>query len=285
MNLFCKKNIDLHIHTNFSDGTFTPEEVVAYAIKSKLSAIAITDHDCIDGIAPCELAAQNTDLEIIPGVELSAEINNFEIHIVGLLIDYKQDWFINKLKEIRLARLERMKMMIEKINQLGIDIKLEEVKVLCKDDGAIGRLHLARALFNKGIISSVREAFDRFIGADGPCYVKRFILSPKEVIEMIRNLNGIPVFAHPGNMRHDEAIPELISYGLMALEAFHTDHNQRKAQHYTSLAKKYDLLLSGGSDCHGDGKGFPLMGRVKVPYKILEKMRKQKMLNLSNHRN
>ncbi|MFH1061726.1 MAG: PHP domain-containing protein [Candidatus Omnitrophota bacterium] len=277
MNLFTKKNVDLHVHTNFSDGTFTPEEVVAYALKSKLSAIAITDHDSVAGIEPSKIAAQNTDLEIVAGVELSAEINDFEIHIVGLLIDYDQEWFIDKLKEIRIARLERMKKMIEKLNQLKIDIMLEEVKGLCKDDGAIGRLHLARALFKKGITSSIREAFDRFIGANGPCYVKRFILSPKEVIEMIRKLNGIPVFAHPGNMRHDEAIPELISYGLMALEAFHTDHNQRKSQHYTSLAKKYNLLLSGGSDCHGDGKGFPLMGMVKVPYKILEKMEKAKI--------
>jgi len=278
LNLFLKKNVDLHIHTNFSDGTFTPEEVVAYAIKSKLSAIAITDHDCIDGIDPSKLAAENTDLEIIPGIELAAEINNVEIHIVGLLIDYKQDWFIDKLKEIRLARLERMEKMIEKINNLGLNIKIDDVKALCKDGGAIGRLHLARALFKKGITISVREAFDRFIGANGPCYVKRFILTPQEVIEMILKLNGIPVFAHPGNMRHDEAIPELISYGLMALEAFHTDHNKRKSQHYTSLAKKYNLLLSGGSDCHGDGKGFPLMGRVKVSYEILDEMKKAKTL-------
>lgn len=277
MNLFNKKNIDLHVHTNFSDGTFTPEEVVAYAIKSKLSAIAITDHDCVDGIDPCKLSAQNTDLEIIPGVELSAEINDFEIHIVGLLIDHKQDWFINKLKEIRLARIDRMKKMIEKINQLGIDIKFDDVKTLCKNDGAIGRLHLARALFKKGITTSIREAFDRFIGSNGPCYIKRFILTPKEVIEIIKKLNGIPVFAHPGNMRHDEAISELITYGLMSIEAFHTDHNQRKSQHYISLAQKYNLLLSGGSDCHGEGKGFPLMGMVKVPYKILEKMKKARI--------
>jgi predicted metal-dependent phosphoesterase TrpH len=277
LSLFKKKYIDLHVHTNFSDGTFTPEEVVGYALKSKLSAIAITDHDCVNAIPRCEKAAQGTDLEIIPGVELSAEINDYEIHILGLLIDYNSEWFNQKLKAIRSARVDRMHKMIEKLNQYDIDIGFEDVKALSKDDGAVGRLHLARALYKKGAVSSVREAFDRFIGARGPCYVKRLILTPKEAIQMITELKGIPIFAHPGNMRLDEMIPDLIVYGLMGIEALHTDHNQRKSQHYKTLAQKYNLLVSGGSDCHGAGKGYPLMGTVKVPYNLLEKIKKTKI--------
>ena len=279
MGIFNRKYIDLHVHTSFSDGTFSPEEVVGYALKTNLSAIAITDHDCVDGIERAVAAAENTSLEIIPGVELSAEIDNSEIHIVGLFLDYKQEWFQDKLKEIRMARMTRMHKMVEKLNNLGIDISIEDVTSMATEGGAIGRLHLARALYKKGLTRSVRAAFDRFIGAHGPCYVKRMILTPKDAIEMIRKLNGIAVFAHPGNMRLDHEIPKLIECGLNAIEVYHIDHSRRKSQHYLSIAKKYKLLISGGSDCHGAGKGFPLMGMVKVPYGLLEKLKKTRNNN------
>ena len=270
------KYIDLHVHTNYSDGTFSPEEVSRYALEMKLTAIAITDHDCVDGILPAMEEAKARGLEIIPGVELSAEIADFEIHIIGLLIDWQDPWFNEQLKKIRNARTERMRKMVEKLNEMGIGIKLEDVMALSRDKGAVGRLHLARALYEGGYTHSIKQAFARFIGRTGPCYVKRMIISPKEAIEMIRRVKGIPIFAHPRIMQHDEVIPELINYGLMGIEVLHIDHNSSTSNHYKQLAQKYGLLLSGGSDCHGAGKGYPLMGKVEVPYSFLEKIKEAK---------
>jgi len=272
-----KKNVDLHVHTNFSDGTFSPREAVLHSRKVNLAAIAITDHDCVDGIAPAMDAAKSAGVEIIPGVELSAEVEDFEIHIVGLLIEAQQQWLKDELKKIRQARTVRMEKMVKKLNDLGVGIKLKDVLELSKQDGAIGRLHLARALYKKGFTHSVKEAFDSYIGRDKPCYEKRMIISPKQTIDMIKAVKGIPIYAHPGNMRHDEVIPELVKYGLMGIEAFHIDHSRTDTQHYKKIAEKYNLLLSGGSDCHGTGKGFPLMGMASVPYDVLEKIKQAKL--------
>ncbi len=275
--IFFKKFVDLHIHTNFSDGTFSPEEVVAFALKNKLSAIAITDHDTVSGIENAIAASRNTGLEVIPGIEFSAEIENYEIHILGLFIDTNNPGFLEKLKKIRNSRLERMQKMIEKLNALGISVSIEEVLAHSGSDVSVGRLHLARVLFEKGNVSSVKEAFERFIGRTKPCYVKRMIISPKEAIAMIKEVKGIAVLAHPGSMAHDEIIPRLIEEGLQAIEAYHIEHNQGRTQHYLHLAKKYNLLISGGSDCHGIGKGFPLLGLVKVPYEVLERLKLAKI--------
>ncbi|MBU4477711.1 MAG: PHP domain-containing protein [Candidatus Omnitrophica bacterium] len=268
-----EKFVDLHVHTTFSDGTFTPEEVVKYAKDVELSAVAITDHDSVDGILPAIAAAKDSSLEIIPGVELTAEYNDFEVHILGLLIEWNSPWFADKLKEIRIARYERMKRMIEKLNAKGIDIALDDVLAFSGADGALGRLHLARALNEKGIVKSIKEAFDRFIGKNKPCFEKRMIISPEEALTMVNHLKGISVLAHPGLMMHDEIIPELVQQGLKGIEVLHTDHKDKSALHYRTLAKKYRLLMSGGSDCHGEGKGMPLMGWIKVPYILLENLK------------
>jgi len=265
--------VDLHVHTCFSDSTFSPQEVVLTAQEKGLRAIAITDHDCIDGISPCIRAAKNKPLEIIPGIELAVEVNNLEIHIIGLFIDYKAAWFIEKLKEIRGSRESRMRKMVKKLNDLGVDIKEQDVFVLKHDRGSVGRLHLARALLQKKAVGSIKEAFGRYIGENKPCYVKRMIVSPQESIRMIKKLGGIPILAHPGMQATDEFIPELIGYGLMGIEVYHTNHTEQISEHYRKLAKKYNLVLSGGSDCHGIGKGYPLIGKAKVPYQILDNLK------------
>jgi len=265
--------VDLHVHTYFSDSTFSPQEVVQTAQENGLRAVAITDHDCIDGISPCIKAAKNKPLEIIPGIELAVEVNNLEIHIIGLFIDYKAAWFIEKLKEIRESRELRMQKMIKKLNDLGVDISGQDVSVLKHTSGSVGRLHLARALLQKGAVSSIKEAFNRYIGENKPGYVKRMIVSPQECIRMIKKLGGIPILAHPGMQATDEFMPELVGYGLMGIEVYHTGHTEQVSRHYRKLAKKYNLVLSGGSDCHGIGKGYPLIGKAKVPYEILDKLK------------
>ncbi|MDO8971479.1 MAG: PHP domain-containing protein, partial [Saprospiraceae bacterium] len=174
--------VDLHVHTNFSDGTFSPVEAVSYALEQGLSAIAVTDHDSVDGIAPCIEAAQGSTLAIVSGIELSAEIDDFEIHLIGLCIAWDNPSFLAKLREIRQARFSRMQKMIEKLNALGIAITMDEVMAVGNAEGALGRLHLARALFLKGAVTSIKEAFDRFISRNKPCYVKRMIIPPQEAL-------------------------------------------------------------------------------------------------------
>ncbi len=268
--------VDLHVHTNFSDSTFSPKEVVLHAIKSRLRAIAITDHDCVDGVGFCLEAAAGQTLEIIPGVELTAEINDIEVHIIGLLIDWNIPWFLKKLEQIRNDRVLRMQKMIKKLNNLGVDISEDEIYTFSTCEGSVGRPHLARALLEKGAVKSIQDAFWRYLGEDKPCYVKRLRVSPEEAIGWIKELNGIPILAHPGIRPTDEFIPELVHLGLMGIEAFHTDHSEKTVRYYKKLAKKYNLLISGGSDCHGMGKTAPLMGKVKVPEEVLEKLKEAK---------
>jgi predicted metal-dependent phosphoesterase TrpH len=276
-----KRFVDLHVHTQHSDSTLTPEEVVDFAHEKGLSAISITDHDCIDGIAPSMERAKRYNIEIIPGVELTAEDNDFEVHILGYFIEWQADWFTKKLIEIRKARVSRIYEMAAKLKDAGIDIAPEKVFEL-SGPGAVGRLHLAMVLYNEGYTSSIREAFRKYIGNKAPCYVRKFKLTPQEAIDMILKLGGVPVLAHPHVLGRDDIIPKLAEKGLRGIEVYHFEHPHNATLHYEDIAFENNLLVTGGSDCHGMGKGSilmgrikVLMGRIKVPYKILEGLRKE----------
>jgi hypothetical protein len=265
------KFADLHIHTNFSDSTLSPQEVIQYAHKNNLAAVAITDHDCVDGIEPAIKEALPFNIEVIPGIELTAEIDQAEVHILGYLIDYKQDWFIKKLDEIRSTRVKRIYAMVDKLKTLGVNIQPEEVFELAR--GSVGRLHLARVLKNDGFVSSLKEAFDNFLGEQSPAYVARFRLSPKGAIEIISRLSGISVLAHPSTMGKDELIPQLVEHGLDGIEVYYPEQAESVTKYYENLANKYNLLITGGSDCHGLARGEILMGRFKIPYELVEKLK------------
>ncbi len=268
-----KRFVDLHVHTQYSDSTLAPEEAVDLAHQKGLSAIAITDHDCIDGIAPSVERAKKYDMEVIPGVELTAEEGNLELHILGYFIDWKTGWFDGKLKEIRVARVNRIYEMAAKLKNAGIDIDPEKVFAL-SGPGAVGRLHLATVLYNEGFTSSVGEAFRKYIGNNAPCCVKKFKLTPEEAIDMILKLGGVPVLAHPHVLGRDDLIPDLIKKGLRGIEVYRIEH-LNVTLHYEDIAFEHGLLISGGSDCHGMGKGDVLIGRIKLPYKMLENLRKE----------
>lgn len=269
------KYADLHVHTFYSDSTFSPEEVVSCAKEKGLAAIAICDHDTVDGIDPCMAIGMEKGVEIIPGIEMSVEKMDAEIHVLGYFIDWKQDWLRKKLKDIQNSRVERLFIIIEKLKAVGVKIDVEEVLRIAVNKGSVGRLHVAKAMLNSGAIKSLREAFEKYIGFAKPCYVPYTKLSPKETMELILKAGGVPVIAHPILMGHDEYIGEFISHGLRGLEVYHTDHKSHISKRYETMAREMGLIMTGGSDCHGMGKGRILMGTVRVPYELVEKLKEE----------
>ncbi len=267
------KKADLHVHTDFSDGTFSPEETILEAKKKGLDCIAICDHDCVDALPEAFSIAEREGIELIPAVELTAEKEGCETHIIGYYIDWKDPLLLKLLERMRNIRVERIHDMIAKLKENGINIEAEDVFGLSKR-GSIGRLHLACAIYNKGYTSYVSEAFKLYIGDGKPCYVGKFNLPPPEAIKAILDAGGIPVLAHPGVMGKDFFIPEYVKNGLRGLEVYHTDHKPALTSHYLKLAKDMGLLVTGGSDCHGLGKGKVLMGRVKIDYSLVEELKK-----------
>ncbi len=268
------KFADLHIHTDFSDSTLSPEEVARYANEKGLSAVAICDHDCVDGIEPCEKAASPLGIEVIPGIELTVEKQDAEIHILGYFIDWKVGWFQERLRQMQGSRIARIHKMVEKLNGAGIDVKAEDVFKLA-GRGTVGRLHLAQAMLKTGKVKSFNEAFNKYIGFAKSCYVSNARFSPREAMEVVMKVGGVAVLAHPGIMNKDEYIPELVEYGLKGIEVYHSDHNAAAVKRYEELAARYGLLATGGSDCHGMGKGRVLIGTVRVPYELVEKLKAQ----------
>ena len=269
------KFADLHLHTHFSDGTFSPKELVNKAVRAGLSAIAICDHDIVGGIDPAIEAASSEDIEILPGIELTAEEDGSEIHILGYLIDYKRKEFTERLKVLRERRVERIYKIVEMLNGLGLPLSAEGVFEVAKH-GTVGRLHVARAMFAAGLISSISEAFQKYIGDKGPAYVLGFRFTPKEAIKLIRDTGGIPVIAHPYSLNNDELIPRFVDLGLMGIEVYYPEHSQSMINFYLGLAKKYNLLVTGGSDCHGNAKSEVKIGSIKVPYELVEKLKEAK---------
>lgn len=269
-----QKKIDLHIHTYYSDGTFSPEEVVKTAREAGLSAIAICDHDCTDGLDETMEIGRRYDLEVIPGVEVTSEKEGIEIHILGYFIDYKARPLVELLKSLRESRIKRIYDMIEKLREHNLNLAPEAVFSL-SERGTIGRLHLAKALYNEGLVPSVKEAFTKYIGDDGPCYIRRFNVAPHETIGTILKAGGVPVYAHPSVMGRDDFIPGFMKAGLRGIEAYHTDHRKKTSLHYVNMAQKYGLLVTGGSDCHGAGKGKVLMGGITMPYSIVDELKRE----------
>ena len=263
---------DLHIHTAYSDGSFLPATIIRHAVKNNLKIISITDHDSVDGIAASIEEGEKSCVEVIPGIEISTTVDTGEIHILGYFIDYEDEYFVKNLKRIQEIRLKRMSVMVDKLNRLMIDIDLNEL-IEYAASSSIGRLHLAHFLKKKGIVGSAYEAFDRYIGSGKPAYEKMNALSPEEGIELISNAGGISVLAHPGLTRRDDLIDEMIHAGLRGLEVYHSGHSEEDTNRYFQMTKDKGLLITGGSDCHGEKKLNILMGRVKLPIQYVDRLK------------
>lgn len=275
------KIIDLHTHSSASDGSMTPEELVAYAKLKGLAAIALTDHDTVDGVKNALDEGERIGVEVIPGIEISVEYKP-EMHILGLFPE--KDKYV-KIKEelnaIKTGRELRNKKIINRLNELDVDITEEEVKKLAIGD-IVGRPHIARVLVAKGYARSIDDAFDKYLSKEGLAYFKRFELKPKDGIRAIRRAGGIPVLAHPVYLKQtydqlDKLIPELKEYGLIGIEAYYSEHSNEDTGKFLRLAIKHNLLATGGSDFHGSFKSGIELGRgrgnLNVPYELLEKLK------------
>ena len=270
-----QKLADLHIHTRYSDSTSSPEEVVQQARACGLSCIAITDHDTIDGINPTMEAAKHCDLEVLSGIELSTEIQGKDIHILGYCFNHNDGPFIEHLKIIQNSRLERMKKMIEKLKLVGIkNIELEEVCALAKSS-SLGRPHLAAMLVEKGIVTDRQTAFNKYLADGGIAYVPKYKQTPQEAIQWIQNLGGVTVLAHPALTQIDSLISGLVDLGLKGLEVYYANTSNQIIHFYEGLAKKYNLLMTGGSDAHGKAKRNTFIGKTKIPYELVEKLKER----------
>lgn len=285
------KYIDLHVHSNISDGTFTPTEVVNEAVRSGLSAIALTDHDTVLGLQEARQAAathasNGYEIEIIPGVEISSAYNGKDIHILGLYIDDANETLIRTLEDAVKEREERNIKMIHNLNNAGIPITLEALRE-SEPDAVITRAHFAKYLTENGFTKTRNEAFDKYLGTNGPYYVPRQFITPEDAIALIIQAGGIPILAHPllYHLSSDELsdlVKKLKSFGLAGIEAIYTSNTGCDESDMRRLARLNNLLISGGSDFHGANKPDISIGEgrgnLKIPYELLDKMREYRKL-------
>ena len=266
---------DLHIHTTFSDGTLSPEEVVKVAKKAGLKTIAITDHDVVAGIDGAKKKGDELGVEVIPGIEFSAETLDAEVHILGYFIDYHSLGLIATITKIQKAREDRIFRICDKLKKLGIDLDPERV---FKEAGhlAAGRPHVARVLVAEGFVDNFKEAFNKYLAFNGPAYVSHYKLSPQDAVKLIVSAGGIPVYGHPAVSNCDQIIPDLISAGLLGIEVYYSSHNSSQTKHYLDLAGKYGLLVTGGSDYHGATSGRVLeLGGTSIPDELVDKLKNE----------
>lgn len=300
--------VDLHVHSNRSDGSFSPTQLVDYACEKGLAAFALTDHDTIDGLeeairyaqelreeqnqaacAPAEAsqdrglqAAKRRAPEVIPGIEFSTEYMGQDVHVVGLYIDYRNQDFTGQLKAFVDSRTARNRKMCALLQKNGIPVSYEELTAEYPD-AVITRAHYAKFLFSRGYVKTMSEAFDRYIGDDCPCYIPREKVTPVQAVELILAAGGIPILAHPvlyhmSNAQLDALTASLKEAGLVGLEAIYSTYTDANERRMRALAAKYGLAVSGGSDFHGTNKpGLDLAvgyGKLFVPYSVLEGLRK-----------
>lgn len=241
--------VDFHLHTTASDGMLSPAETVERAYRNQITYLSLTDHDSIEGVSEAIKAGEEFGVKVIPGIELSTVLNQQDVHILGYGFDYKQPLLIEQLNSMRKKREQRMREMVKRAAQAGVPITYEEVVGLAKS-GSLSRAHLARLLVEKKLVESINEAFHLYLGRGKPFFVEKEEIEPREAIELINRLHGIPVLAHPGVTNLDSEIDYLIECGLKGIEAYYSDHTPEQTLFYLDLAKRKNLLVTAGSDAH-----------------------------------
>ncbi len=245
---------DLHTHSTMSDGVLSPSELVDLAYRRGVRILALTDHDVTDGLPEAfAAAARHPDMTLIPGIEMSTDVPGSEVHILGHFIDWQDESFQRALVHLRESRLDRAEKMVAKLSELSKPVRWERVQEIA-GDGAVGRPHIARALVEAGHVATVNEAFDLYLSRNGPAYVERERLTPREVVETLLDVGGLCTLAHPRDLAHlDELLAQLKGAGLTGMEVFYQDYAPAEVERLRLLAEKFGLLPLGGSDYHGFG--------------------------------
>ena len=281
--------VDLHLHTTHSDGTLTPTELVDLCARNGLKVIAVSDHDSTEGVAEAQVAAIKHGIEVIPAIELSVDVPDNEIHMLGYFIDVQDAGFQDLLKEFRAGREDRGRHMVERLRLLGMEIDWEEVERIA-DGGAVGRPHIAQAMIERGYVSGWQEAFDRYIGRTGPAYVERVRLEPREAVRALLDNGALPAMAHPLYYEREDTqklrnvVSELKDAGMVGLEVHYGEFSESEIDMLANIAAEFDLVPCGGSDYHASGKpGEIIPGEAGPPMSTVEALRAKKNRNPLSH--
>ncbi|MCX7885381.1 MAG: PHP domain-containing protein [Caloramator sp.] len=272
---------DLHIHTKASDGLLEPDRIFQIAKEKKLKGLSITDHDTIDSLEICNYLSKKYNLYFIPGIELSSFFKGLEIHILGYYIDYKNEELLNLLKRLQLSRIQRANKIVDKIQKLGYDIKINEVELEAGNINSLGRPHIGRVLVKKGYFKDTSEAFDKLLESGKPGYVERYKLETKEAIDFIKKSGGIPVIAHPFIINKNldiwdikNVIINLKEYGAAGIEVYHSLQSRNQSDKLYEIAIQENMIITGGSDCHGIFyNGDYILGKYGVNSCHIEKLK------------
>jgi predicted metal-dependent phosphoesterase TrpH len=266
---------DLHIHSKFSDGILCPEQIIDIASKKKIGCLSITDHDTVESQYFIERLGAPHNLTIIPGLEISTEYKDKEIHILAYFIDIHDDRLKTVLNKTSASRLSRAKEIIDRLNSVDVHISYDDIV----KETSVGRLHIAKVLVAKGYVNNTKEAFQQFLVKGKPAYVDRYKINYKDALKLIKDCKGVSVLAHPGEIYKgiptDEIIREFKVYGLKGIEVFHPSHTLKQTNDYYNLAIKHSLLITGGSDCHGGARETELLvGSYGIDEKLTHKFLK-----------
>lgn len=266
------KYCDLHTHSTWSDGVESPAKVVEHALDRKLSALALTDHDTLKGLAQARDRAAGSELEIISGVELSSARGDFEIHILGYFFDEENSELLEQLESFRSIRRERAVSMVNRLQKMGIHVEVEDVFRRARGN-TVGRPHIAEAMLDSGHVSSLEDAFRRYLGNGGPAWVPKPAFTPEDAIGLVRRAGGVAVIAHPATIGRDDLIADLVKAGLVGLECIHPKHDRMTQDRYEKVALELGLVATGGSDCHGRRTSGSMIGYGNVPASVVDSLR------------
>lgn len=265
--------VDMHVHTTYSDGLLTPTQVVTKAKEAGLKAVGIVDHDTLEGVEEAYLAGKRLGVEIVPGIELSSQCEGKDIHIIGFYCDPTHPKIVEYIKKFLQRRYERAQKMVQLLKKMGINITMKDVESTAKGK-CIGRPHIAAVLLEKGYVYSFQEAFIKYIGYHSKAYVEKYKISPEAAIALIAEAKGLSFIAHPPKNLSIEKLFDFTKAGLDGIEIIHPRLSDKETRRMQEFANNYDLLISGGSDCHGRYEDNISIGKFRIPYSVLVKIKK-----------
>jgi predicted metal-dependent phosphoesterase TrpH len=275
---------DMHMHTTFSDGLFSPYELIKKCKQRGLSVISITDHDSVASFPDAIEYGKEFGVEVIPGVELSALVEDKDVHILGYFVDYTNPRLLEYLEFFRMERVKRAERIVAKLNSINVPLKFEAVMERA-GKGAVGRPHIASAMVEEGFIDNYHQAFERFIGNGGPAYEKKFQLTITDAIKLISSSGGLSFLAHPGRYTTEELLHHTIKSGLDGIEVIHPSHQPSHTAYYRGVVNEYFLLESGGSDFHGGKKNDDeVLGNFYIEEDRVNMMKHRLFSNNSSHK-